>query len=263
MIQEPTVAHDPTAKSPAEVQPPRFNGTRDVVSLRGFVSPEFSVGTHRIVWIKSGNGQYVFGDQTQPVEEDDVLMMSPGCRSIFFPEDQQVHLRVIAFDAPDGFMSHSHRVFADRDRRHRLLTEIIDDLRECPDERRDTLLGVALQLFDEVEAESLVHEDPKLQEVVRHIDANPHQSLGVTELAQMCGYSESHFRRLFREVMGTTPKQYIKKTKMEYALYLLREEKLPVKEVAATLGYNDTFEFSKQFKTVYGLSPSKKARSAD
>ena len=90
------------------------------------------------------------------------------------------------------------------------------------------------------------------------------QSLAIlTELAEMCGYSESHFRRLFRDVVGVTPKQYIKKTKMEYALYLLRDEKLPVKEVAATLGYNDTFEFSKQFKTVYGVSPSKKARSAD
>jgi AraC-like DNA-binding protein len=192
-----------------------------------------------------------------------VVMMSPGPRSIYFPDDQQVHLRVIAFDASDAFMGSSHRIFADRDRRHRLLTEIIDDLRECPPERRDTLLAVALQLFDEVEVEAGEQGDPKLAEVVRHIDANPHQSLGVTELAEMCGYSESHFRRLFREVMGVTPKQYIKKTKMEYALYLLRDEKLPVKEVAATLGYNDTFEFSKQFKTVYGTSPSKKARQSD
>ena len=253
---------DADATGNSAPESPRFNGTRDVVSLRGFISPEFEVGTHRVVWIKSGNGQYVFGDQTQPVEEGNVVMMSPGPRSIYFPDDQKVHLRVIAFDAPDGFMSSPYRLFADQDRRHRLLTEIIDDLRECPDSRQDTLLGVVLQLFDEVETESSDHDDPKLQEVVRHIDANPHQNFGVTELAQMCGYSDSHFRRLFRDVMGLTPKQYIKKTKMEYALYLLRDEKLPVKEVAATLGYNDTFEFSKQFKTVYGMSPSKKARSA-
>ena len=263
MIPERFVGHESESEKPAEDQAPRFNGTRDVVSLRGFVSPEFFVGSHRLVWVQSGEGEYLFGDQSRLVKEGDVVMMSPGPRSIHFPEDQQVHLCVISFDAPEDFMAGSHRVFSDRGRRHRLLTEIIDDLRQCPVDRRDALLAVALQLFDEVEAEASEEADPKILEAVRHIDANPHQTLGVAELAGMCGYSDSHFRRLFREAVGTTPKQYIKKTKMAYALNLLREEKLPVREVAATLGYNDTFEFSKQFKTVYGVSPSKKARSAE
>ena len=57
--------------------------------------------------------------------------------------------------------------------------------------------------------------------------------------------------------MGITPVNYIIEVKMKKALEYLHEQKYSVKEVASLVGYADIYSFSKAFKKIYGIPPSK------
>lgn len=60
----------------------------------------------------------------------------------------------------------------------------------------------------------------------------------VSELAKQVGLSEYHFIRVFREVMGVTPGQYIIGARMGHAKYLLKTTNLPVSEIGIMSGFS-------------------------
>ena len=230
--------------------------SQDNRSIKGFRSPSYHVPTHRIVRVVKGDGEYIFPDSTLKVKPGDVFLTSPGVRSIDFPGSQEVHIQVVNFSAPDYWMEKSHVLFHDSDRLLRFLNEIMDDMMVGKEKRRGILVNLAIDLFVECgEVDS--GGNRVIQDVAEYILTNPHLNYTVSELAAQSGCSESHFRALFRKEMNMSPKAYIKKCKMDYAVRLMRDENLLVKEVADILGYNDIYEFSKQFKTVFGKPPTK------
>lgn len=78
----------------------------------------------------------------------------------------------------------------------------------------------------------------------------------VTELARMVGLSEYHFIRVFRQVMGVTPRQYIIMSRMNHARYLLKTTALPVGEIAAMAGYASESMFTAAFRRTQGMTPT-------
>lgn len=77
------------------------------------------------------------------------------------------------------------------------------------------------------------------------------------ELAELCGYSESHFRKLFRAVTGMSCSDYILSVRMDVARNLLRSGTANVSETARLTGFSDIYQFSKSFKKYFGHSPSR------
>lgn len=78
----------------------------------------------------------------------------------------------------------------------------------------------------------------------------------VAELAAQVGLSEYHFIRVFREVMGVTPGQYIIGARMNHARYLLSTTALGVSEVAGMVGYASESMFTAAFRRTQGVTPS-------
>jgi len=76
-------------------------------------------------------------------------------------------------------------------------------------------------------------------------------------LAEICYLSPSRFAAVFKEALGVSPIDYILKLRMRRAQLLLANADLSVEQVAAEVGYDDAFYFSRLFKTHYGLSPKK------
>lgn len=93
--------------------------------------------------------------------------------------------------------------------------------------------------------------DSCLQEIA---DA-PEKWWNVQELAEICGLSETHLRRLFLERTGYSPKEYIDRQKMRMAEEMLLMTEKNIGEIAQSLGYVDPFHFSRRFKAVMGISP--------
>lgn len=82
------------------------------------------------------------------------------------------------------------------------------------------------------------------------------QEPSVAELARMVGMSEYHFIRVFREVMGVTPGQYVIASRMNYARYLLKTTALPVAEIGSMAGYASESMFTAAFRRTQGITPS-------
>jgi AraC-like DNA-binding protein len=99
--------------------------------------------------------------------------------------------------------------------------------------------------------------DP-LQKVERSIHfmvANINRPLQVSTLAAQANVSPSHFFALFKQMTGRPPMDYFTKLRMSHACRLLDSTRASVKEVAAALGYNDPFYFSRVFKSVLAVAP--------
>ena len=85
---------------------------------------------------------------------------------------------------------------------------------------------------------------------------------GVTvgQVADRLHLNRSYFTTLFTEVTGTSPGDHLKIMRMERAAGLLREGGYTVAVVAASVGYSDTFVFSRAFKAYFGVSPAEYSR---
>jgi AraC-type DNA-binding domain-containing proteins len=81
------------------------------------------------------------------------------------------------------------------------------------------------------------------------------ESIALEEIAASFHVSYEKFRKLFKQEVGISPIQYRLQSKFHFAQRLLYEG-VPIKIVAAELGYNDPFTFSRQFKKYMGSSPS-------
>ena len=95
----------------------------------------------------------------------------------------------------------------------------------------------------------------KISPALEHIAENYTIRLQNDDLARLCGLSTVYFRKLFKEVMGQSPIEYIQTLKIERAKEILKSDYGSVSEVAAELGYQNIYDFSRAFKKAVGISP--------
>lgn len=89
----------------------------------------------------------------------------------------------------------------------------------------------------------------------RFIEQNYYLELDVQTLCDYVSYSRSYLSRVFHQETGYTIPEYINMVRMENAMELLRETKLPLREVATSVGIQDSFYFSKLFKKYTKQTP--------
>jgi AraC-like DNA-binding protein len=82
-------------------------------------------------------------------------------------------------------------------------------------------------------------------------------SLTVEKLAELCGVSEVYLRKLFRDIHGVSPKEYLVQRRISYAEKLLAAGDFSVGKVAEMCGYGEPCHFSREFFRLVGTSPSK------
>lgn len=68
--------------------------------------------------------------------------------------------------------------------------------------------------------------------------------------------SGSHFRRLFRSLVGQAPTEFLLSCRMRKAAHAMQKPEAQVKAVAGSLGYDDPAQFSKLFKKKIGVAPA-------
>ncbi|GAE84405.1 transcriptional regulator [Bacteroides reticulotermitis JCM 10512] len=97
--------------------------------------------------------------------------------------------------------------------------------------------------------------DDRIQKILSHIRREIHEPISISLLADMCCLSKDHFIRLFKKEVGITPHQYINQKKIEKAQLILITDRIPIKNVAYRLAYQDYSYFIRLFKQCTGMTP--------
>lgn len=118
--------------------------------------------------------------------------------------------------------------------------------------------GVAWHLLARIIADSILPaEGSPLERAMRYLEARIDGTIQVKELAALVGMSPSHLSAQFREATGSGPNAFHTSLKMSRARGLLDTTTLPVAEVALGVGYADPLYFSRHFRRIHGMSPTK------
>lgn len=128
------------------------------------------------------------------------------------------------------------------------------------DELRD-MYGIIASLLKSAEA-TYIHSSKKqkILPAIEYIAKNYNKHICNDELSSVTGLSTVYFRKLFKEAMGVSPINYIFSVKMNKAQKMLNSDYSSITDIAYSLGYNNVYEFSRDFKKYAGISPSKFAK---
>lgn len=86
------------------------------------------------------------------------------------------------------------------------------------------------------------------------IDAHYADKIDLDNIADEACFSKFHFVRLFKQIYGKTPHQYLTLVRLEKAKHFLTNG-LTVSEVCVSVGYESLSSFSSLFKKSVGISP--------
>ena len=75
-------------------------------------------------------------------------------------------------------------------------------------------------------------------------------------MAEYANVSSFYLSRLFKEEKGITFINFLTDRRLEKSRELLNDTNLSIKEITASIGYNDQNYFSRLFKNKYGVSPT-------
>jgi AraC-like DNA-binding protein len=95
----------------------------------------------------------------------------------------------------------------------------------------------------------------RIQLAAEYMEKNFTKKMKLGELAELSGLSTSYFGQLFRQAMGETPVEFLHNIRVNHAIQLMGLG-CSLEEIAARVGYQDPFYFSRIFKNRKGLSPS-------
>jgi AraC family transcriptional regulator, arabinose operon regulatory protein len=118
------------------------------------------------------------------------------------------------------------------------------------------MLGLMIRLRREAAPEPPGARE-RVLESVAYMRAHPERPLDRETLASMAGLSSSPYTALFRTLTGNSPKHYFTRLRMTRARELLATTRDSVKAISYRLGFEDPLYFSRVFRLLNRMSPSR------
>lgn len=106
------------------------------------------------------------------------------------------------------------------------------------------------------------HHLDKAKNVLKYIENNYMNKITIAEIAEIAGFSESHFMRYFKETMGVTFVEYLKDYRLTMAARLLNGSDSAILAIASETGFDNLSYFNRAFKQKFGMTPSEYRRQA-
>ena len=94
-----------------------------------------------------------------------------------------------------------------------------------------------------------------VRRAVDFIKNNYNVNLSVGEIAAKVFLGPDYFRRLFREVTGTSVSLFVQTLRVDEACRLLKTTDEPIKNIGSRVGYSDPKSFYQVFKKLTGKTP--------
>lgn len=94
-----------------------------------------------------------------------------------------------------------------------------------------------------------------LEKLKNHIASHSNERIPVSTLARNLGISPRHFRRIVRQITGTSPQEFVILSKVQTAKALLQNGTHNVSEAARAAGFSDPAHLNRRMRATYGVSP--------
>jgi len=204
------------------------------------------------------------GDQVMATQAPDNLLTVVASHMDFYdPHTDEVVVM------PDRLLPHREIILPDFAGIERLLMRLFrlqDSSRHLAMVESSMILG---QILVELYRRDAVNHgapeatrDPRIERVITRLHQAPHLRPSLDDAAAIAGLTPDYFSRLFTRELHMPFREYALRLRLERARYLLKESDLAVGEVARQLGYTDIYQFSRQFKSCFGCTPTR-ARQDD
>lgn len=94
-------------------------------------------------------------------------------------------------------------------------------------------------------------------QAMNFIDQNLDSDMTLKEIGKAASFSEFHFHRIFKAVVGETPAEFIRRLRVERSARILTDgQEINITKIALSCGFSSSQNFARAFKTRFGQSPT-------
>lgn len=92
--------------------------------------------------------------------------------------------------------------------------------------------------------------------VIDYVHAHIGENISLATLADVSGFSMYHIHRILKAFLGESIGNFIIRSRMEKAAWMLRGTEMSIAEIAWEVGYDTPSSLTRVFQSMYGVSPS-------
>jgi AraC-like DNA-binding protein len=243
----------------------------------------------------SDSGFMEFGDTVQPFKAGDVTFVSKNVSHTTYSSPGESSLWSYIFLLPDKLLSNYIKTQFPHEASFRemldnicvildpaqypefqtIVKQLITELSECSSNYKYAVSGLVLALMMKLlrifrtdrslltlhkansEQPIVAHKNAlAIQPALLHIHEHYMQNINITELTDLCQLSQTHFRRIFHDVMGCSPLDYLNSYRIKQACINLRLTNESILNIALQVGFHTISSFNRQFLAIVGITPS-------
>jgi AraC family transcriptional regulator of arabinose operon len=227
-----------------------------------------------ITFTLSGCGRFQLGQRLFECTAGDIVLLPPGVPhhyytpenskwefvwAHFLPMSYWLEWMVLSFE-PEGLVLTTVESVMQRARVEAAFQRMIRDSVELGYFQNklslnalEEILLLLVQLQSRQASGSL---DPRIHDILQHLNRHMKEPHRIEDLAARASLSPSRLAHLFKEQVGDSIIDTLLRLRLRQATRLLEHTQLSITEIAEEVGFNNPFYFTKQFTSLYGLSPS-------
>lgn len=238
-----------------------------------------------LAFVLSGEGKYHIEGEICEVKEGDLLIINPGDKhqalrsttkanptTEFFVACSDIQLKNCAPNClplpPDGHVIHTKGEL--RQKLFKICSAMEAENALCRQGRYFMLKSYLMQMLllvireqcePPMRAEGYAFESVNkkyvVEQIVNYFEDHYSEKISLDQIAENMYLSPFYISKIFKVETGDTPIRHLINIRLEKAKELLENGNGgSIQEVAATVGYEDAYHFSKLFKKHYGITPS-------
>lgn len=252
--------------------------TEDVVGLHNHVYYE-------IIFIRSGNLQYLIGTRRYRIQRGDILLIAPGVshRPLFLERLQEKYARIVVWVSP-ACVELLRAQWPDLDELNRLPCMLrtgdlptdsiaayeaafrrgVREYTAAEPDWEAAVFANTLQLFVSLRrdfgggrvAQPAAEKRELLDEIMSYVEDHLAGHITLDDTARQFHVSASTVSQLFRKRMGVSYYRFVTQRRLIAAKTLIKEG-TALDTVAESVGFSDYSGFYRAFKQEYGISPTR------
>ena len=230
--------------------------------------------------ILQGESLYLIDNEWRTVRSGDILLFNPGVdhaeKQLLNTYSHQLHIGIRNFKLHGLAQNHfptTQSLLSMQDSQLKIFDKAWQLIEEFNQQQTNfNLMGKALvmemmililrslekkeRLSDETQASQNDRMHQVVQLIMTYMENNYAEDISIEQLATLYYVSPTYLSKIFKDLTGVSPINYLIQIRLKKAHELLTTGDLTVKEVAKAVGYEDAYHFSKSFKKHFGTSPS-------